>query len=168
MWNNFRLTEKQFLRVCIHPFSFRKRPKHLLSRHPLFKSKFDPATAKHLAEKEAEEERKKSEATTPLAKPATESVKIEVRMPMVDKPVEKNGATVKPEPQVKSEPDGLSGLKDSMTLIMQMKPEKQPEAGLGGLSSVKTEKPLSGLSALTTFGAPPQRQEVRQEKRQKA
>ena len=68
---------------------------------------------------------------------------------------------------MKAEPDGL---KDSMTQILQMKIDKkaEPANGLAGLSSIKTEKPPAGLSALTTFGAPPKRPEPsREEKRQK-
>jgi hypothetical protein len=62
-WNNFRLTEKQYMRVCIHPFSYRKRPAFILSRHPLFKDVFDPVLAKKLSIKEPSE--KESEAATP-------------------------------------------------------------------------------------------------------
>jgi hypothetical protein len=45
------------MRVCIHPLSYRKRPSHILSRHPLFKDVFDPVLAKLMADSEAELEK---------------------------------------------------------------------------------------------------------------
>jgi hypothetical protein len=45
------------MRVCIHPLSYRKRPPHILSRHPLFKDVFDPIIAKSMADSEAELEK---------------------------------------------------------------------------------------------------------------
>jgi hypothetical protein len=59
-WNNFKLTEKQLMRVCIHPLSYRKRPAHIQSRHPLFKDVFDPLLAKKMAESEAELDKQKT------------------------------------------------------------------------------------------------------------
>lgn len=45
------------MRVCIHPLSYRKRPPHILSRHPLFKDVFDLIIAKSMADSEAELEK---------------------------------------------------------------------------------------------------------------
>ena len=65
VWNNFKLNEKQFMRVCIHPYSYRKRPAHILSRHPLFQDVFDPVLAKKFKEAEEIERQQASETTTP-------------------------------------------------------------------------------------------------------
>ena len=45
-WNNYRLTEKQFMRASIHPLSYRRRPAYIQSRHPLFIDRYDPTLAK--------------------------------------------------------------------------------------------------------------------------
>lgn len=65
IWNRFKLTEKEFLKASIHPFSYRKRPTFTLSRHPLFKSVFDPEMAAIHKAKEASEQVKFEPDKTP-------------------------------------------------------------------------------------------------------
>jgi|688.fasta_scaffold239156_1 hypothetical protein len=57
------------MRVCIHPYSYRKRPNYILSRHPLFKDIFNLNEAKKQLEKSETEQSKTNEQITPLAKP---------------------------------------------------------------------------------------------------
>ena len=69
IWDRFKLTETQYMRVCIHPYSYRKRPNYILSRHPLFKENFDINEAKKHVVKIETEQPKTNEQITPLTKP---------------------------------------------------------------------------------------------------